>query len=86
MHSGPISGLWCVRAAASSALGLILIVINRVFGLVLPASTKFLIDTVIGKHQASMLVPLVLAVVGATAIQGVTSFRSPSYSLLKARS
>ena len=55
-------------------VGLILIVINRVFGLVLPASTKFLIDTVIGKHQASKLVPLVLAVVGATAIQGVTSF------------
>jgi subfamily B ATP-binding cassette protein MsbA len=55
-------------------IGLILIAINRVFGLVLPASTKFLIDNVIGKHQASMLVPLVLAVVGATAIQGVTSF------------
>jgi subfamily B ATP-binding cassette protein MsbA len=55
-------------------LGLLLIFINRVFGLVLPASTKFLIDSVIGKHQANMLVPLVLAVVGATAIQGVTSF------------
>ncbi len=55
-------------------LGLVLIAINRVFGLVLPASTKFLIDNVIGKHQASMLVPLTMAVVGATAIQGVTSF------------
>jgi subfamily B ATP-binding cassette protein MsbA len=55
-------------------LGLILILINRLFGLVLPSSTKYLIDNVIGKHQASMLLPLVFAVMVATAIQGVTSF------------
>ncbi len=55
-------------------LGLGLIVINRVSGLVLPASTRYLIDDVIGKHHASMLLPLTLAVVAATAIQGVTSF------------
>ncbi|HEY1206131.1 MAG: ABC transporter ATP-binding protein [Bryobacteraceae bacterium] len=56
------------------ALGLVLIGINRAAGLVLPASTKFLIDDVIGKRHAAMLVPLVLAVLGATAIQGATSF------------
>jgi subfamily B ATP-binding cassette protein MsbA len=55
-------------------IGLILIVINRVAGFVLPASTRYLIDDVINKHQAQLLVPLTLAVVGATAIQGVTSF------------
>jgi subfamily B ATP-binding cassette protein MsbA len=56
------------------ALGLGLMVINRVSGLVLPASTKFLIDDVIGKQQSDLLMPLLGAVVLATFIQGVTSF------------
>ena len=42
--------------------------------LVLPASTKFLIDDIIGKRQTQLLVPLVSAVVAATVIQGITSF------------
>jgi subfamily B ATP-binding cassette protein MsbA len=58
----------------SLALGFILIVINRLCGVVLPYSTRYLIDNVINKHQASLLLPLTLAVVGATAIQGITSF------------
>ncbi len=49
-------------------------VINRLMGLVLPSSTKYLIDDVIGKHQTEMLVPLVSAVALATIIQGITSF------------
>ena len=56
------------------ALGLVLMAINRVSGLVLPASTKFLIDDVIGKKRMDMLLPLLGAVVAATIIQGVTSF------------
>src|SRR5690348_16949424 len=56
------------------AVGFVLMVINRVAGMVLPASTKFLIDDVIGKRHAEMLTPLILAVLGATALQGVTSF------------
>ena len=56
------------------ALGLVLMVINRVSGLVLPYSTKFLIDTVIVKRHGEQLKPLVLAVLLATVIQGVTSF------------
>ena len=56
------------------ALGFGLMVINRISGLVLPYSTKFLIDTVIVKHQSDQLKPLVLAVLAATAIQGLTSF------------
>jgi ABC-type multidrug transport system fused ATPase/permease subunit len=55
-------------------LGLILIAINRLSGVVLPYSTRYLIDNVINKHQGSLLLPLTLAVVGATAIQGITSF------------
>jgi subfamily B ATP-binding cassette protein MsbA len=40
----------------------------------LPASTRYLIDDVIGKKQINLLLPLVLAVIGATVIQGLTSF------------
>ncbi len=56
------------------AVGFVLMVINRVSGLVLPYSTKFLIDSVIIKHQIQMLRPLVLAVLVATIIQGITTF------------
>ena len=56
------------------ALGLVLMTVNRVCGLVLPASTKFLIDDVIGKRQLELLAPLVGAVLAATIIQGVSSF------------
>jgi subfamily B ATP-binding cassette protein MsbA len=54
--------------------GLLLMAINRLAGLVLPASTKFLVDNVIGKREIRLLGPLALAIVAATAIQGVTSF------------
>jgi subfamily B ATP-binding cassette protein MsbA len=56
------------------ALGFVLMVINRLAGLVLPASTKFVIDDVIGKRHASLLVPIVLAVLGATMLQGASSY------------
>ena len=56
------------------ALGFGLMVINRVSGLVLPYSTKFLIDTVIIKHHLEQLRPLVLVVLLATVVQGITSF------------
>ncbi len=55
-------------------LGLILIAIKSAAGFVLPGSTRYLIDDVINKHQAWLLLPLTLAVVGATIIQGITSF------------
>ena len=53
---------------------LVLIIVNRVTGLVLPGSTKFLIDGVIQQHRTHLLLPLIGAVVIATAIQGLTSF------------
>lgn len=56
------------------AFGFVLMAISRVCGLVLPTSTKYLIDNVIAKHQLSLLMPLVLAVLAATVIQGVTGF------------
>jgi ABC-type multidrug transport system fused ATPase/permease subunit len=54
--------------------GFFLMAINRIAGMVLPASTKFVIDDVIGKHRTDLLVPIVLGVVGATLIQGATSY------------
>jgi subfamily B ATP-binding cassette protein MsbA len=54
--------------------GVMLMVVNRLSGLVLPASTKFLIDDVIGRRQGDLLIPLVAAVLAATAVQGVTSY------------
>jgi len=56
------------------ALSLLLMVINRVSGLVLPTSTRYMIDNVINKHQLNRLTPIVLGIVLATMIQGVTSF------------
>ena len=56
------------------AVGFVLMVINRISGLVLPYSTKFLIDGVMLKHNIQLLKPLVLGVLAATAIQGITSF------------
>ena len=56
------------------AAGLLLMAVNRVSGLILPASTKYLVDDVIGKHHIHLLTPIVLAVLAATVIQGLTSF------------
>jgi subfamily B ATP-binding cassette protein MsbA len=52
----------------------LLMIINRSSGLVLPASTKYLIDNVMGKHQLNLLPIIVGVVVLATVIQGVTSY------------
>ena len=48
--------------------------VNRLAGLVLPATSKFLIDDVIGKQRADLLMPLALAAGAATVVQAVTSF------------
>jgi ABC-type multidrug transport system fused ATPase/permease subunit len=56
------------------ALGFVLMVVNRVASLVLPYSTRYLIDSVIIKRQVHLLKPLVLGVLLATVIQGITSF------------
>jgi len=56
------------------ALGFLLMAVNRVAGLVLPASTKYFVDNVISKRQIQLLTPIVLAVLAATILQGLTSF------------
>src|SRR5215208_4350862 len=62
------------RHRASLAAGFALMIVNRLAGLVLPASSKFLIDRVLGRREAELLVPLALAVAAATVVQAVTSF------------
>src|SRR5947207_1546199 len=59
---------------ASLAVGLVLMVINRAAGFVLPWTSKFLIDDVVGKHQARLLMPLAAFAAAATIIQAITSF------------
>jgi ABC-type multidrug transport system fused ATPase/permease subunit len=56
------------------AFSFVLMVINRVAGVVLPISSKFMIDAVIGQRRVDLLTPMVLGILGATMIQGVTSF------------
>src|SRR5215469_9061491 len=56
------------------AVGLVLMAINRVAGLVLPYSTRFLIDDVAIKKHAFRLPQIIAAVIAATIIQGITSF------------
>jgi ABC-type multidrug transport system fused ATPase/permease subunit len=52
----------------------LLMIINRASGLILPASTRYLIDNVMGKDQLNLL-PIIVGVVAlATIIQGITSF------------
>jgi ABC-type multidrug transport system fused ATPase/permease subunit len=52
----------------------LLMIVNRFSGLILPASTRYLIDNVMGKHQLHLLPIIVGVVVTATIIQGATSF------------
>jgi ABC-type multidrug transport system fused ATPase/permease subunit len=56
------------------AIGFPLMIVNQLAGLVLPASPKFLIDDVLGKHQVSLLWPLAIAAALATVVQAGTSF------------
>jgi len=55
-------------------VGLVLVFINRAAGLVLPGSTKYLIDDVVQKHRQELLIPIVAAVGVAVLIQAVTSY------------
>ncbi len=52
----------------------LLMVVNRASGLVLPASTRYLIDNVMGKHLLYQLPWIVGTVAAATIVQGITSY------------
>ena len=51
-----------------------LMVVNRLAGLVLPASSRFLIDEIVGNSRSDLLGPLALAIGISTIVQASTSF------------
>ena len=55
-------------------LGLLLIIFNRLSGLVLPGSTKYLVDEVIGENNLDLLFVILAAVGAAVTVQAITSF------------
>lgn len=52
----------------------LLMVIGRGAGIVLPLSTKYLIDDVLGNRRFDLLTPLIGAVIAATFVQGLSGF------------
>jgi ABC-type multidrug transport system fused ATPase/permease subunit len=54
-------------------LGFALLGVSRVAALVLPASSKFVVDEVLNKHRSELLAPLALAIGAATLVQAATS-------------
>lgn len=55
-------------------IGLSLMVVSRLAGLVLPTSTKYLMDDVISKQHWELLPKLAMAVGAATLVDAITSF------------
>src|SRR5881396_3574661 len=55
-------------------VGLGLLLVNRLAGLVLPSSSKWVIDRVINQHHPELLVPLAVAAGAATLVQAITGF------------
>ncbi len=55
-------------------VGLVLIVINRLSGLVLPGSSKYLMDDVVANSDVAMLKVLIVVVAAAIAVQSITSY------------
>jgi subfamily B ATP-binding cassette protein MsbA len=64
--------IWARRGRL--ALGLCLMLVNRVSGLVLPALSKFFVDEVIQKGRTELLTTFALATGAATIVQATTSF------------
>jgi subfamily B ATP-binding cassette protein MsbA len=64
--------IWTYRSRL--ALGLALMLVNRLASFVLPYSSKILIDKVLGEHRPDLLIPLALAAAGATLIQATTGY------------
>ena len=56
------------------AFGLVVMVVGRVAGMAIPASSKFLIDDVLGEGRTELLLPLAIGVAVAALLQGGSSF------------
>jgi ABC-type multidrug transport system fused ATPase/permease subunit len=64
--------LWAHRRRLIT--GLVLMLVSRLAGLVLPWSSKYLIDDVVGNRRTDLLPLIALAAGSATLVQAVTSF------------
>ena len=64
--------MWKHRKSLS--IGLVLMLISRMASMVLPFSTKYVIDDVLGGRQTQLLLPIALIAGLTTVIQAVTSF------------
>ena len=64
--------IWARRGRL--AIGLVLLVASRLAGMVLPATTKVLIDDVIGQGRSELLIWIAAVAGAATLFQAVTSF------------
>ena len=73
---GQMPAVWKLLGPRRNLLimGFFLMIINRISGLVLPVSSRFLFDNVFEKLQYGKLLPLIGIVLGATLIQAITSF------------
>ena len=56
------------------SIGMVLMVINRLAGLALPAMPKYLIDNVIAQGRSDLLSRLILVAAAAAIVQAITSF------------
>ena len=64
--------MWAHRGTLG--IGLVLVLINRVVGFVMPLSPKFLGDRIIEANRPDLLIPLALVGALAVLVQSVTSF------------
>ncbi|HEX6252253.1 MAG TPA: ABC transporter ATP-binding protein, partial [Gemmatimonadaceae bacterium] len=64
--------IWAHRR--SLGIGLVVMLVNRLSGLVLPGSSKFLIDEVIGNRRDDLLLPIAGLAVAATLVQAASGF------------
>ncbi|MEP6506956.1 MAG: ABC transporter ATP-binding protein, partial [Gemmatimonadales bacterium] len=64
--------IWRHRRSLMIGLGLMLV--NRLSGLVLPGSSKWLIDNVLAKHRGDLLIPIALAAAAAVILQAATTY------------
>ena len=64
--------VWRERTSLTVVLAMTLL--NRVAAMVLPASSKLVIDEVIGRHRPELLFPIAVVLTGAMAIEAATAF------------
>src|SRR6476620_1017451 len=62
------------RHRTSLTVGLLLMLVNRLSGLVLPGSSKWLIDNVLAKHRGDLLIPIAIVAAAAVILQAATTY------------